>query len=108
RHPNPCVLQLRAWAGSVASPYAGGSGRLAAVVVSVRLPSAPAPVCFAPRERGCAGRRPLLESALFGAWRSLVARFNGVEEVVGSNPAARTDLSIQDANAALMSRRFAS
>ena len=23
-----------------------------------------------------------------GAWRSLVARFNGVEEVVGSNPAA--------------------
>jgi hypothetical protein len=26
-----------------------------------------------------------------GAWRSLVARFNGVEEVVGSNPAAPTD-----------------
>ena len=25
-----------------------------------------------------------------GAWRSLVARFNGVEEVVGSNPAAPT------------------
>ncbi len=26
-----------------------------------------------------------------GAWRSLVARFNGVEEVVGSNPAAPTN-----------------
>lgn len=25
-----------------------------------------------------------------GAWRSLVARFNGVEEVVGSSPAAPT------------------
>ena len=29
-------------------------------------------------------------AAAFGAWRSLVARFNGVEEVVGSNPAAPT------------------
>ena len=27
-----------------------------------------------------------------GAWRSLVARFNGVEEVVGSNPAAPTEI----------------
>ncbi len=30
----------------------------------------------------------------FGAWRSLVARFNGVEEVVGSNPAAPTKVYV--------------
>ena len=42
-------------------------------------------------KRICVRRGTLLEFSLFGAWRSLVARFNGVEEVVGSNPAAPTD-----------------
>lgn len=38
-----------------------------------------------------------------GAWRSLVARFNGVEEVVGSNPAAPTR---GEMTPRLSSRRF--
>ncbi len=39
---------------------------------------------FASPGRECYTNEPV------GAWRSLVARFNGVEEVVGSNPAAPT------------------
>jgi hypothetical protein len=58
-------------------------------------------ICIcAPRENYCAVTVPLLESALFGAWRSLVARFNGVEEVVGSNPAAPTGAERRVKNAA--------
>ena len=36
-----------------------------------------------------------------GAWRSLVARFNGVEEAVGSNPAAPTSILVCLKNAKL-------
>ena len=39
-----------------------------------------------------------------GAWRSLVARFNGVEEVVGSNPAAPT--SMEKETPCIYMRRF--
>lgn len=39
-----------------------------------------------------------------GAWRSLVARFNGVEEVVGSNPAAPT--SMEKETPFVIKRRF--
>ena len=42
--------------------------------------------------------------ALVGAWRSLVARFNGVEEVVGSNPAAPTNVKKQ--TPCVAARRF--
>ncbi len=41
---------------------------------------------------------------LVGAWRSLVARFNGVEEVVGSNPAAPTNM--QRETPCMDTRRF--
>ena len=40
----------------------------------------------------------------FGAWRSLVARFNGVEEVVGSNPAAPTN--VEEETPCIFARRF--
>ena len=51
----------------------------------------------------CVRSCSVLQCPRNGAWRSLVARFNGVEEVVGSNPAAPT---IIRTNAALRTRRF--
>ena len=51
--------------------------------------------------------RPLLKcynAPSVGAWRSLVACFNGVEEVVGSNPAAPTILDKE--TLCVITRRF--
>lgn len=43
------------------------------------------------RPESCKVMVLLYNVPLFGAWRSLAARFVRVEEVVGSNPAAPTD-----------------
>ncbi len=45
-------------------------------------------------------RQPDIIPNAIGAWRSLVARFNGVEEVVGSSPAAPTFETLRQPGAA--------
>ena len=40
------------------------------------------------------GSIPLSSTSFVGLWRSLVARFLGVEEVVGSNPASPTKFGV--------------